>query len=41
MAGVNEEHNPRDRNIFRAFQQRFTWLLITLFGGILSEKRIE
>lgn len=34
MAGVNEEHNPRDRNIFRAFQQRFTWLLITLFGGI-------
>lgn len=34
MAGVNEEHNPRDRNIFRAFQQRFTWLLITLLGGI-------
>jgi len=34
MAGMNEEHNPMDRNIFRVFQQRFTWLLITLIGGI-------
>ena len=34
MAGMNEEANPNDRNVFRAFQQRFTWLLITLFGGI-------
>ena len=34
MAGVNEEHNPHERNVFRAFQQRLTWLLITLLGGI-------
>ncbi len=34
MAGVNEEHNPMGRNVFRAFQQRLTWLLITLLGGI-------
>lgn len=34
MAGMNEEHNPNEKNVFRAFQQRMTWLLITLFGGI-------
>lgn len=34
MAGMNEEHNPHERNVFKAFQQRLTWLLITLFGGI-------
>ena len=34
MAGMNEEHNPNEKNVFRAFQQRLTWLLITLFGGI-------
>ena len=34
MAGMNEEHNPHERNVFKAFQQRLTWLLITLIGGI-------
>jgi magnesium transporter len=34
MAGVNEEHNPTERNVLRAYQQRFTWLMVTLFGGI-------
>ena len=34
MAGMNEEHDPHERNVFKAFQQRLTWLLITLFGGI-------
>ena len=34
MAGMNEEHNPHERNIIKAFQQRLTWLVITLFGGI-------
>ena len=33
MAGMNEEHNPHERNVFKAFQQRLTWLVITLFGG--------
>ena len=34
MAGMDEEHNPNEKNVFRAFQQRLTWLLLTLFGGI-------
>ena len=34
MAGMNEVHNPLDRNVFRAYRQRFAWLLVTLFGGI-------
>ena len=34
MAGMDEEHNPNEKNVFRAFQQRLMWLLITLFGGI-------
>ena len=34
MAGMNEEQDPLSRHVFKAFQQRFTWLLITLFGGI-------
>lgn len=34
MAGMNEEQDPLNRHVFKAFQQRFTWLLITLFGGI-------
>ena len=34
MAGMNEEHNPNEKNVFRAFKERLTWLLITLFGGI-------
>ena len=24
MAGMNEEHNPHERNVFKAFQQRLT-----------------
>ena len=34
MAGMAEEQDPLNRHVFKAFQQRFTWLLITLFGGI-------
>ncbi|MEC7986170.1 MAG: magnesium transporter, partial [Myxococcota bacterium] len=34
MAGMDEEHDPRNPKIFRAFRQRFTWLSITLVGGI-------
>ena len=34
MAGMNEEHNPHERNVFKAFQQRLTWLVITLFGEL-------
>lgn len=34
MAGMNEEQDPLNRRVFKAFQQRFYWLLITLFGGI-------
>lgn len=34
MAGMNEEQDPLNRHVFKAFQQRFTWLLITLIGGI-------
>ena len=37
MAGMNEEHNPNERNVFRAFKQRLTWLTITLFGGRMAE----
>ena len=28
MAGM-EEHSPHERSVFRSFQQRLTWLLIT------------
>ena len=48
MAGMTEEQDPLNRHVFKAFQQRFTWLLITLFGGIgmaemigLFEKNLE
>ena len=48
MAGMTEEQDPLNRHVFKAFQQRFTWLLITLFGGIgmaemigLFEKSLE
>lgn len=34
MAGMNEEYNPNEKNVWKAFQQRLTWLLITLFGGM-------
>ena len=34
MAGMNEEYNPNEKNVWRAFQQRLTWLLITLIGGM-------
>ena len=33
MAGM-EEHSPHERSVLRSFQQRLTWLLITLMGGI-------
>ena len=34
MAGVGDDLEPHTRSVLRSFQQRFTWLLITLFGGI-------
>jgi magnesium transporter len=34
MAGMADEYNPNEKNVWRAFQQRLTWLLITLFGGV-------
>lgn len=33
MAGLSEESN-QNRSVLNAFKQRFTWLLVTLFGGI-------
>lgn len=33
MAGLSEESAPSG-SILRSFQQRFSWLIITLFGGI-------
>jgi len=34
MAGVPDEPDPHAGGIFKAARQRFTWLLVTLFGGI-------
>ena len=34
MAGVGDDLEPHSRSVLRSFQQRFTWLLITLFGGM-------
>ena len=34
MAGVGDDLEQHSRSVLRSFQQRFTWLLITLFGGI-------
>jgi magnesium transporter len=34
MAGMADEYNPNEKNVWRAFKQRLTWLLITLFGGM-------
>ncbi|MEL6348063.1 MAG: magnesium transporter [Myxococcota bacterium] len=34
MAGVGEDLEPHSKSVLRSYQQRFTWLLITLIGGI-------
>lgn len=34
MAGLNEDHSPHAYSVWSSFQQRLTWLLVTLFGGI-------
>ena len=34
MAGMNKEYNPNEKNVWKAFQLRLTWLLITLVGGM-------
>ncbi len=34
MAGVKEDPDPAATSIVQAARQRFTWLLVTLFGGI-------
>jgi magnesium transporter len=40
MAGVADELNPGLVSVFMAARQRFTWLLVTLVGGIIMSEMI-
>ena len=40
MAGVADELEPEFVSVFKAARQRFTWLIVTLLGGILMAEMI-